>query len=128
MRRASTRGVRTSVADIRRGKTSLMMSNDTISFLNFEIEKGELAVIVGPTGSGKSSILSAILGEMNITKGSISLGGRIAYFAQEPWIRQASLKDNIIMNLPYDEGRYKEVIDVCCLTHDLEILTNGDET
>jgi len=124
----AARGVRTDVAEMRRTRTSVAMSNDTISFLNIEIEKGELAVIVGPTGSGKSSILSAILGEMSITKGSISLGGKIAYLAQEPWLRHASLKDNIIMNLPYDAKRYNEVIDVCCLSHDLEILTNGDET
>lgn len=88
------------------------MTYDTLSSINMDIPKGQLAVVVGPVGSGKSSLLSAILGEMNISQGSISIGGKFAYVEQEPWIRSASVKDNIIMNNQYDEKRYNEVIDV----------------
>lgn len=104
------------------------MTYDTLASLNMQVAQGELAVIVGPVGSGKSSLLSAILGEMNITKGSISLGGNFAYVEQEPWIRSASVRDNIIMNKAWDEGRYSEVVSVCCLLTDFETLTNGDAT
>lgn len=117
--------------------------------VNVTFPKGELSVISGKTGSGKSLMLAAILGEIDIIEGSISVpeapplherhdsqahGGNwiipeaIAYVAQIPWIENATVKDNILFGLPYDECRYKTTVDVCALTKDLEMFTDGEST
>lgn len=106
---------------------------------------GKLNVITGPTGSGKTSMLMALLGEMTMVKGRVYLpGGRsredvrpdpetglaetCAYVAQQAWLVNASIKDNILFSAPFDEKRYRDVIVACALERDLEILDNGDET
>ncbi|KAK5654791.1 hypothetical protein OQA88_6827 [Cercophora sp. LCS_1] len=113
--------------------------------LDIDFKIGKLNVITGPTGSGKTSMLMALLGEMTIMKGRVFLpGGRsredvrpdpetglaetCAYVAQQAWLVNASIKDNILFSAPFDEQRYKDVIVACALEHDLEILDNGDET
>ncbi len=113
--------------------------------LNVDFQIGKLNVITGPTGSGKTSLLMALLGEMTIMKGKVFLpGGRsredvlpdaetglaetCAYVAQQAWLVNASIKDNILFSAPFDEQRYKDVIVACALEHDLEVLDNGDET
>ncbi|KAH8878723.1 P-loop containing nucleoside triphosphate hydrolase protein [Thozetella sp. PMI_491] len=113
--------------------------------LNVEFQSGKLNVITGPTGSGKTSLLMALLGEMTIMKGRVFLpGGRsredvhvdpetglaetTAYVAQQAWLVNASIKENILFSAPYDEKRYRDVIVACALERDLEILDNGDET
>ena len=113
--------------------------------LDVDFKIGKLNVITGPTGSGKTSMLMALLGEMTIMKGRVFLpGGRsredvrpdpetglaetCAYVAQQAWLVNASIKDNILFSAPFDEQRYKDVIVACALEHDLEILDNGDET
>lgn len=113
--------------------------------LNVEFKIGELNVITGPTGSGKTSLLMALLGEMTIMNGRVFLpGGRsredvhvdpetglaetCAYVAQQAWLVNGSIKENILFSAPFDEKRYKDVIVVCALERDLEILDNGDET
>ncbi|KAH8908388.1 P-loop containing nucleoside triphosphate hydrolase protein [Coniochaeta sp. PMI_546] len=113
--------------------------------LNIDFKIGELNVITGPTGSGKTSLLMALLGEMTIMKGRVFLpGGRsredvhvdpetglaetCAYVAQQAWLVNGSIKENILFSAPLDEKRYRNVIVVCALERDLEILDNGDET
>ena len=113
--------------------------------LNVDFKIGKLNVITGPTGSGKSSMLMALLGEMTIMKGRVFLpGGRsredvrpdpetglaetCAYVAQQAWLVNASIKDNILFAAPFDEKRYRDVIVACGLERDLEILDHGDET
>ncbi|RYP74275.1 hypothetical protein DL771_003096 [Monosporascus sp. 5C6A] len=113
--------------------------------LNVDFKIGKLNIICGPTGSGKTSMLMALLGEMTLTKGKVYLpGGRsredvrpdpetgltetCAYVAQTAWLVNANIKDNILFSAPYDEKRYKDVIVACALERDLEILDNGDET
>ncbi|OIW30317.1 P-loop containing nucleoside triphosphate hydrolase protein [Coniochaeta ligniaria NRRL 30616] len=113
--------------------------------LNIDFKIGELNVITGPTGSGKTSLLMALLGEMTIMKGRVFLpGGRsredvhvdpetglaetCAYVAQQAWLVNGSIKENILFSAPFDEKRYRDVIVVCALERDLEILDNGDET
>ncbi|KAK1783541.1 hypothetical protein QBC45DRAFT_90973 [Copromyces sp. CBS 386.78] len=113
--------------------------------LDVEFQEGKLNVITGPTGSGKTSMLMALLGEMTILKGRVFLpGGRsredvradpetgladtCAYVAQQAWLVNGSIKDNILFSAPFDEQRYKDVIVACALERDLEILDNGDET
>ncbi|OCK81762.1 hypothetical protein K432DRAFT_424668 [Lepidopterella palustris CBS 459.81] len=106
---------------------------------------GELNVIVGPTGSGKTSLLMALLGEMTCLKGSVCLpGGRsredlmidpntgltesVAYCAQQAWLVNATIKENIVFASRWDATRYKQVIVACSLQRDLEILDAGDQT
>ncbi|CEF71344.1 ATP-binding cassette sub-family C member 8 [Strongyloides ratti] len=104
---------------------------ETDSFLkniNMSIEKGSLVAIVGRTGSGKSSLLSSLLGEMTKEKGTIHINGSIAYVPQQAWIQNLSLKDNILFNKQYDEIMYKKVIESCSLKQDFEALPNGDLT
>ncbi|XP_078584948.1 ATP-binding cassette sub-family C member 9-like [Branchiostoma floridae x Branchiostoma japonicum] len=99
--------------------------------LHITIPKGKLTFIVGSVGSGKSSLLNAILGEMTTITGSVrfaSAQDSIAYAAQKPWLLNASLKDNILFGSPMDRGRYSAVISACALQPDLDILPAGEET
>ncbi|KAE9460562.1 hypothetical protein C3L33_07612, partial [Rhododendron williamsianum] len=96
--------------------------------LNFEIKKGELAAIVGTVGSGKSSLLSAILGEMHKMSGKVKVCGTTAYVAQTSWIQNGTIQENILFGSPMDGERYREVIKVCCLGKDLEMMEFGDQT
>ncbi|KAL2675266.1 hypothetical protein Neosp_011449 [[Neocosmospora] mangrovei] len=117
--------------------------------LNFNFPVGELSIISGKTGTGKSLMLSAILGETDLLDGSIRvpttvkpakrhddeahpgnwiIPGSIAYVGQTPWLESASFRDNILFGLPLIEERYQKVIEVCALKKDLEILADGDKT
>nr|XP_043609017.1 ABC transporter C family member 4-like [Erigeron canadensis] len=96
--------------------------------LNFEIKKGELAAIVGTVGSGKSSLLSSIIGEMHKISGKVTVCGSTAYVAQTSWIQNGTIQDNILFGLPMNRQRYKEVIKNCCLDKDLEMMEFGDQT
>lgn len=117
--------------------------------LDLTFPSGELSVISGKTGSGKSLILSAIIGEVDLLAGKIRaplapliserfdnkatpdswiIPSAKAYVAQIPWIENASLRHNVLFGLPFDEQRYNATIDACALRKDLEILTDGDMT
>ncbi|KAI8561656.1 hypothetical protein RHMOL_Rhmol04G0357300 [Rhododendron molle] len=96
--------------------------------LNLEIKKGELAAIVGTVGSGKSSLLASILGELHKKSGKVRVCGTTAYVAQTSWIQNATIQENILFGSPMDKERYNEVIRVCCLEKDLEIMEHGDQT
>jgi ATP-binding cassette subfamily C (CFTR/MRP) protein 1 len=86
-----------------------------------------LTAVVGAVGSGKSSLCNAILGEMFRTKGAVEVNGSVAYASQSPWILHATIRDNILFGEAFDEKRYQRVLEVCQLTHDLEILEAGDQ-
>ena len=79
-------------------------------------------------GSGKSSILNAILGELQKIAGDANVDGSVAYVGQQMWIRNATVKENILFGSKFDQRRYERVIDACALTDDLKILDSGDET
>ncbi|KAJ6245302.1 multidrug-resistance like protein [Anaeramoeba flamelloides] len=101
---------------------------NTLSNINIEIQKGTLTMIVGKVGSGKSSLFSAILGEIPKMNGDIEVHGTIAYSSQESLILHGSLKENILFYNEFDETKYNHVLDICALRPDLEILPNGDLT
>ncbi|XP_060624168.2 ATP-binding cassette sub-family C member 2 [Anolis sagrei] len=103
-------------------------SNATIKDVNLEIPCGNLLAVVGPVGSGKSSLVSAMLGEMENIKGHINIQGSVAYVPQQAWIQNATLKDNILFGSPLDEARYQQVIEACALLPDLQLLPGGDLT
>ncbi|KAI9837506.1 MAG: hypothetical protein M1819_007156 [Sarea resinae] len=113
--------------------------------MNIKFEVGQLNVITGPTGSGKTSLLMALLGEMTLLEGSVYLPGghsredlhvdretglteSVAYCSQQAWLVNDTIKENIIFASPWDERRYKTVLVACALEKDLQILDNGDET
>uniref|UniRef100_A0A3P8P716 ATP-binding cassette, sub-family C (CFTR/MRP), member 2 n=1 Tax=Astatotilapia calliptera TaxID=8154 RepID=A0A3P8P716_ASTCA len=89
---------------------------------------GRLVAVVGAVGSGKSSLMSALLGEMHSTKGFINIGGSLAFVPQQAWIQNATLKDNILFGSPHEEENFKKVIEACALAPDLELLPGGDLT
>ncbi|KAF9961648.1 hypothetical protein BGZ70_008234 [Mortierella alpina] len=96
--------------------------------IDLKIPRGQLVAIVGAVGSGKSSLLNALVGEMRKTSGSMEYGGTIGYCPQSAWIQNATVKDNILFGLPLDEARYKKVIKDCALERDIQILPDGDQT
>ncbi|VFQ65154.1 unnamed protein product [Cuscuta campestris] len=96
--------------------------------INFQVRKGELAAIVGTVGSGKSSLLASVLGELHKSSGEVRVCGSTAYVAQTSWIQNATIQDNILFGSPMDRERYKKAIQVCSLEKDLEVLEEGDQT
>ncbi|XP_060041586.1 ATP-binding cassette sub-family C member 11 isoform X2 [Erinaceus europaeus] len=96
--------------------------------INLVVSKGKMLGICGRTGSGKSSLLSAILGEMHLLEGSVSVHGSLAYVPQQAWIIEGSIRSNILMEDPYDKARYLQALHCCSLNQDLEILPFGDMT
>uniref|UniRef100_A0A674KCL9 Multidrug resistance-associated protein 1 n=1 Tax=Terrapene triunguis TaxID=2587831 RepID=A0A674KCL9_9SAUR len=96
--------------------------------INFTVPEGSLIAIVGQVGCGKSSLLSALLGEMDKREGYVAVKGSVAYVPQQAWIQNAALKDNIIFGREMKESQYKRVIEACALLPDIEILPSGDRT
>ncbi|QRV82925.1 ABC transporter transmembrane region [Ceratobasidium sp. AG-Ba] len=96
--------------------------------VSLSVPRGSLTAIVGPVGSGKSSLLLGMLGEMPQTKGKVVFGGRTAYCAQSAWIQNATLRDNVVFGRPWDEERYWASIRDASLEVDLELLPDGDLT
>ena len=96
--------------------------------LNFSVKKGSLVAVVGRVGSGKSSLLSALLGEMQRTNGFVNIGKSIAYVSQQAWIRNMTLKNNILFQKQLNNNFYNKVIQCSALEADLEQLTGGDQT
>ncbi|KAI4301402.1 hypothetical protein L6164_034685 [Bauhinia variegata] len=96
--------------------------------INLQIKKGELTAVVGTVGSGKSSLLASILGEMHRISGKVRVCGSTAYVAQTSWIQNGTIQENILYGLPMNRQKYNEVIKVCCLEKDLEMMEDGDQT
>ncbi|KZP34073.1 multidrug resistance-associated ABC transporter, partial [Athelia psychrophila] len=96
--------------------------------LKMKVPKGAFVAIVGRVGSGKSSVLQGLIGEMRSTRGEVIFGGPAAYVPQTAWIRNSTLRENILFGQPDDEKRFRDVIRACSLEHDLEMLPNGDHT
>lgn len=101
---------------------------ETLKDINIDIKKGQLAAIVGTVGSGKSSLLASILGEMHTIKGKVRVCGTTAYVAQTSWIQNGTIEENILFGLPMNREKYREVVRVCCLEKDLEMMEFGDQT
>ncbi|KAL2936008.1 ABC transporter C family member 3, partial [Bienertia sinuspersici] len=100
----------------------------TLKDINFKVSHGMKVAICGAVGSGKSSLLSCILGEMGRISGDIKLCGTKAYVAQSPWIQSGTVQENILFGKEMDLERYDQVLEACCLKKDLEILSFGDQT
>ncbi|XP_016117939.1 ATP-binding cassette sub-family C member 5 [Sinocyclocheilus grahami] len=100
----------------------------TLHCIDLTIQKGKLVGVCGSVGSGKTSLISAILGQMTLLEGTVAVNGDFAYVAQQAWILNASFRDNILFGKEMEEERYQAILSACCLRLDLAILPNADLT
>lgn len=103
-------------------------SDIALKDINLNIDKNLLTAIVGPVGSGKSSLLNVILKELPISNGTMEIKGRISYASQEPWLFSASVRENIVFDDNFNEDRYKSVVEISGLEPDLASFPYGDRT
>ncbi|XDG00923.1 hypothetical protein ABKA04_000538 [Annulohypoxylon sp. FPYF3050] len=103
-------------------------SKDVLKDINFSSRKGELTCVVGRVGSGKSSLLQSILGDLWKIEGNVRVQGTIAYVAQQPWIMNATVKENIIFGHRYESNFYEQTVKACALLADFTQLPDGDDT
>ncbi|XP_053479073.1 cystic fibrosis transmembrane conductance regulator [Ictalurus furcatus] len=96
--------------------------------ISLHLEKGEMLAVAGSTGSGKSSLLMTILGELVPSSGKIRHSGRVSYSSQTAWIMPGTIRDNILFGLIYEEYRYSRVVKACQLEEDLAALPENDRT
>uniref|UniRef100_A0A2K6QY75 Multidrug resistance-associated protein 1 n=1 Tax=Rhinopithecus roxellana TaxID=61622 RepID=A0A2K6QY75_RHIRO len=100
----------------------------TLNGITFSIPEGALVAVVGQVGCGKSSLISALLAEMDKVEGHVAIKGSVAYVPQQAWIQNDSLQENILFGRQLEEPYYRSVIQACALLPDLEILPSGDRT
>ncbi|PAV73684.1 hypothetical protein WR25_18845 isoform A [Diploscapter pachys] len=96
--------------------------------LHLSVQRGQLITVVGRVGAGKSSLLQALLGEMEKLRGYIGMSGRVAYVPQQPWMQNNTMRNNITFGKKFDEYFYNRVLDACALYPDLQMLPAGDMT
>ncbi|XP_046664340.1 multidrug resistance-associated protein 1-like isoform X2 [Homalodisca vitripennis] len=96
--------------------------------ITLKVQPGQLVAVVGAVGSGKSSLISAFLGEMDKISGYINTKGSIAYVPQQAWIQNATVRDNITFSSSYDNKKYKKTVEACALQPDFDMLPGGDMT
>lgn len=103
-------------------------SDDTLKNVDLEITKGQLTAVIGPVGSGKTSLLNLLLKELPVSTGALIMNGTISFSCQEPWLFTASVRQNILFGAEYEESRYKQVVKVCALESDFALFPFGDRT
>eukprot|EP00050_Salpingoeca_kvevrii_P019493 m.86620 g.86620 ORF g.86620 m.86620 type:complete len:1342 (+) comp8438_c0_seq2:3-4028(+) len=103
-------------------------TTNVLQSLSFRLPHGSLLGVVGPVGSGKSSLLMALLGELDLKTGTLQRPARVSYCSQEPWLLSLTIKENILFGLPEDPERYAAVIKACALEKDIESFPLGHET
>ncbi|KAJ2567334.1 hypothetical protein IW140_004547 [Coemansia sp. RSA 1813] len=116
------------IVSVNEGEFSWTKDKAVLKDINFEANPGDLVAVVGKTGSGKSSLLISICGEVEMTKGTGSVVGSIALVEQTPWIMNGSLRENILFGREYDQEFYNKVIFSCALSDDISNWKNGDQT
>lgn len=104
------------------------VKDDTLRNINLTVPVGSFVAIVGPVGSGKSSLLQVILRELSLTSGSVDRYGRINYVSQQPWIFSSTVKQNVLFGQSMEQSRYNEVIRVCQMKSDISSFLHGDST
>ena len=128
-RSTADQSTKDSTTDTEHPEDELVYPSAVMTDVNIKVPNGFLCAVVGPVGSGKSTLCASILNEAVLGEGShVVLNGKVAYVAQMAWILNKTVRDNILFGLPYDENKYNKVIDACSLRHDLKILEDGDMT
>ncbi|MCJ8729846.1 hypothetical protein PDJAM_G00111100 [Pangasius djambal] len=100
----------------------------TLQNISFRVKMGQLLTVVGPVGSGKSSLLNAILGELPQDKGIVKVTGNLTYASQQPWVYPGTIRSNILFGKELQPQRYEKVLKACALKKDMELLPEGDLT
>uniref|UniRef100_A0A2N9FGB9 ABC-type xenobiotic transporter n=1 Tax=Fagus sylvatica TaxID=28930 RepID=A0A2N9FGB9_FAGSY len=106
----------------------LSSSNPTLKDINLKVQHGMRVAVCGTVGSGKSSLLSCIMGEVPKMSGTVKLCGKKAFVAQSPWIQSGKIEENILFGKEMVREKYERVLEACSLKKDLEILSFGDQT
>ncbi|KAK9073075.1 hypothetical protein SSX86_007397 [Deinandra increscens subsp. villosa] len=96
--------------------------------IQLQVKRGMKVAICGTVGSGKSSLLSCILGEMPKLSGTVKISGLKAYVPQSAWILTGNIRENILFGNAYDKTRYENTIKACALSKDFELFSTGDQT
>ncbi|KAF8946123.1 Multidrug resistance-associated protein 1 [Haplosporangium gracile] len=98
--------------------------------VNLKVKRGEVVAIVGDVGSGKSSFVAALLGQIRQTGSGpkLKLYGKSSYVPQEAWLNNLTLRENIVFGKDFEEERYNITVKVCALERDLTLLAHGDQT
>lgn len=120
----------TPLLEIDQGTFKWAKEDDTpvLEDINLAIKKGDVMAVVGRVGSGKSSLMSAILGDTVKVGGKVIVRGSLAYVPQQPWVMNATVRDNITFGHRFDPEFYGRVLEACSLKSDIEILAAGDQT
>ncbi|XP_039031331.1 ABC transporter C family member 5 isoform X2 [Hibiscus syriacus] len=100
----------------------------TLSGIQMKVENGMRVAVCGTVGSGKSSFLSCILGEIPKISGEVQVCGTAAYVSQSAWIQSGNIEENVLFGSPMDKAKYKSVINACSLKKDFELFSHGDQT
>nr|CAD7200790.1 unnamed protein product [Timema douglasi] len=103
-------------------------TGSTLQDINLRAKQGKLIAIIGPVGSGKSSLLQVLLGELTVSEGTCAVEGSLSYACQEPWVFGSTIRQNIVFGSTFNKRRYDEVVRVCALRRDLEGFPQGDLT
>ncbi|XP_038836118.1 multidrug resistance-associated protein 4-like [Salvelinus namaycush] len=106
------------------------MSQDAPSLQNLSltVKSEQLVAVIGPVGAGKSSLLSAILGELPHDKGVLKVKGQLTYASQQPWVFPGTIRSNILFGKELHPQKYEKVLRACALKRDMELLPDGDLT
>lgn len=102
--------------------------NGGIYSVDLTVSERELCAVVGPVAAGKSTLLSVLIGELEVDAGDCVINGSISYACQESWLFEGSIRNNIVFIEPFDECRYREVIQMCGLERDFQLMPKGDRT
>ncbi|XP_065208391.1 multidrug resistance-associated protein 1-like isoform X2 [Planococcus citri] len=100
----------------------------TLKNININVDDNSLVAVIGPVGAGKTSLISAFLGEMYKLSGYVNTKGTTAYVPQQAWILNTTIKENITLGDNIEEGFYQRAIEACALNQDLKALADGDLT
>lgn len=124
------RGISNMAIEIKDGMFSWDPSSlsPTLSGIEMKVERGMRVAVCGMVGSGKSSFLSCILGEIPKISGDVKVCGTAAYVSQSAWIQSGNIEENILFGSPMDKAKYKSVLHACSLKKDLELFSHGDQT